>query len=142
MISSLKSFSLSWPSIYIFQRDVLSILVAYSNLYEAGIDLQNVLSFPLAPVLIPLSTVDGAIRKTGKSNLFEAAMSDLDLVSEEIMPPRTRLYTYFLDLSAAIRSLVGTMNTIGDLASRILTIYAFLYKKLVYKKLVLRWSKF
>ena len=73
----------------VFQRDVLGILVAYSNKHEAGIDLQNVLSFPLAPVSIPLSAADGAIRKTGKSKLFEAAMSDLDLVSEDTLPPPT-----------------------------------------------------
>ena len=112
----------------VFQRDVLGMLVAYSNKHEAGIDLQNVLSFPLAPVSIPLSTVDGAIRKTVKSKLFEAAMSDLDLVSEDAMPPPTRLYTYFLDLAAAIRSLVGTMNTIRDLASRIVAMVPSQYR--------------
>ena len=113
----------------VFQRDVLGILVAYSNKHEAGIDLQNVLSFPLALVSIPLSTADGAIRKKGKSKLFEAAMSDLDLVSEDTMPPPTRLYTYFLDLAAAIRSLVGTMNTIRDLASWILAMVPSQYRR-------------
>ena len=113
----------------LFQRNVLGILVAYSSKNEAGIDVRNVLSFPLAPVSIPLSTADGAIRKTGKSKLFEAAMSDLDLVSEDTMPPPTRLYTYFLDLAAAIRSLVGAMNTIRDLASRILAMVPSQYRR-------------
>eukprot|EP00794_Sanderia_malayensis_P020967 gene20967-biopygen15473 len=103
-----------------FQRDVLGILVSYSNKHEAGIDLENVFCYPLAPVSIPLSTADGSIRKTVKSKLFQAAMSDLILVSEGDLPPNTRLYTYFLDLAAAIRAVVGTVNTIRDLASRVL----------------------
>ena len=37
-----------------FQRDVLGILVSYSNKHEAGIDLENVFCYPLAPVSIPL----------------------------------------------------------------------------------------
>ncbi len=63
---------------------------------------------------------DGSIRKTVKSKLFGAAMSDLILVSENDWPPKTRLYTYFLDFAAAIRAVVGTVNTIRDLASRVL----------------------
>ena len=112
----------------VFQRDVLGMLVAYSNKHEAGIDLQNVLSFPLAPVSIPLSTLDGAIRKTAKSKLFDAAMSDLEIVSGEAMPSTTRLYTYVLDLAATIRSLVGTMSTIRDLAHRILAMVPSQYR--------------
>ena len=49
-------------------------------------------------------------------------MGDLVLLSEDAMPPPTRLYVYFLDLAAAIRSLVGTMNTIRHLASKILMV--------------------
>ena len=44
-----------------FQRDILGLLVAYSNRHEAGINLERVMSFPLAPVSIPLSTADGEI---------------------------------------------------------------------------------
>ena len=101
------------------------MLVAYSNKHEAGIDLQNV---PLAPVSIPLSTLDCAIRKTVKSKLFDAAMSDLEIVSGEAMPSTTRFYTYVLDLAATIRSLVGTMSTIRDLAHRILAMVPSQYR--------------
>ena len=57
-----------------------------------------------------------------KGKLFEAAMSDLVLVSEDAKPQPTRLYTYFLDLAAAIWSLVGITNTIRHLASKILMV--------------------
>ena len=103
-----------------FQRDILGILVAYSNKHEAGVDLETTLSFPLAPVSMPLSTADGAIRKTVKSKLYEAAMSDLSIVSPDELPPAEILNTYFLDLAAAIRSLVGPTSTIRQMATSIL----------------------
>ena len=104
-----------------FQRDVLGILVAYSNKHEVGVDLEMALSFPLAPISMPLSTPDGAIRKTDKSKLYEAAMSDLEIVNVDALPTAEKLYTYYLDLAAVIRSLTGsTSTTIRDLAARIL----------------------
>ena len=103
-----------------FQRDILGVLVAYSNKHEAGVDLERALCFPLAPISIPLSTADGAIRKTVKSKLFEAAMHDLQVVSQDELPPTAKLKTYLLDLAASIRSLVGTAGTIRELASRIM----------------------
>ena len=60
-----------------FQRDILGILVAHLYQYNSGIDIDLVLCNPLAPVSVPLSTPDGSIRKTVKSKLFKAAMSDL-----------------------------------------------------------------
>ena len=47
-----------------FQRNSLRILVACSNEYQMRVDLEKVVSYPLAPVPIPLGTPDGAIRKT------------------------------------------------------------------------------
>ena len=44
------------------------------------------------------------------------------------MPSTTRLYTYVLDLAATIRSLVGTMSTIRDLAHRILAMVPSQYR--------------
>ena len=84
------------------------MLVAYSNKHEAGVDLEKVLCFPLAPVSIPLRTPDGAIRKTVKSKLYDASMSDLSVVNFDALPPASTMRTYFVDLAAAIRSLVGT----------------------------------
>ena len=103
-----------------FQRDILGILVAYSNKHETGVDLERVLCCSLAPISIPLCTADGAIRKTVKRKLYEAAMNDLNIVSHEELPPAAKMRTYLLDLAASIRSLVGTASTIRELASRIM----------------------
>ena len=66
-----------------FQRDILGILVAHSCQYKSGIDIDVVWQYPLAPVSVPRSTPDSAIRKTVKSKLFDAAMSDLLIVPKE-----------------------------------------------------------
>ena len=92
-----------------FQRDILGILVAHSYQYNSGIDIDSVLCYPLAPVSVPLSTPDGSIRKTVKSKLFKAAMSDLFVVTDEDLPGPDRLRTYFLDLAAAVRTIVGKL---------------------------------
>mgnify|MGYP001799619528 FL=1 len=55
-----------------------------------------------------------------KSKLFDAAMSDLLIVPKENLPGQHTLYTYFLDVAAAIRSIVGRPDTIKELAARIL----------------------
>ena len=43
------------------QRDILGKLGALSHKNRIGVDLDNVLVNPLAPVCLPLSTPDGAI---------------------------------------------------------------------------------
>ena len=90
-----------------FQRDILGILVAHSYQYNSGIDIDSVLCYPLAPVSVPRSTPGGSIRKTVKSKPFKAAMSDLSLVTDEALPCPDRLRTFFLDLAAAVRTIVG-----------------------------------
>ena len=95
-----------------FQRDILGILVAHSCQYKSGIDIDVLLQYPLAPVSVPLSTPDGAICKTVKSKLFDAAMSDLLVVPKESLPGQDTLNTYFLDVAAAVRSIVGKPDTI------------------------------
>ena len=103
-----------------FQRDILGMLVAFSSKHEAGIDLEKMLCFPLAPVSIPLSTPDGAIRKTVKSKLYEASMADLTIVNYDELPPALKMKTYLLDLTAAIRTLTATGSTIREMANRIM----------------------
>ena len=65
------------------------------------------MTFPLAPVSIPLSTADGAIRKTVDSKPYDAAMSDLKILNQDDFPEKEKLTTYFLDIAAAIRSMHG-----------------------------------
>ena len=103
-----------------FQRDILGILVAHSYQYNSGIDIDSVLCYPLAPVSVSLNTPDGSIRKTVKSKLFKAAMSDLSVVTDEDLPGPNRLRTYFLDLAAAVRTIVGKPETVSELAARFL----------------------
>jgi hypothetical protein len=66
-----------------------------------------------APVSIPLSTPDGAMRKTVKRKLYDVSMSDISVVNIDALTMRT----YLIDLAAAIRSLVGTGSTIKEIAS-------------------------
>ena len=77
---------------FTFQRDILGILVNVAHSYQnnSGIDIDSVLCHPLAPVSVPLSTPDGSIRKTVKSKLFKAAMSDLSVVTDEDLPGSDR----------------------------------------------------
>ena len=51
------------------------------------VDHEEALNFPLAPVCLPLSNCDGTIRKTVKSKLYQAAMSDLTIVNPDDLPP-------------------------------------------------------
>ena len=111
-----------------FQRDILGILVAHSYQYNSGIDIDSALCYPLAPVSVPLSTPDGSIRQTVKSKLFKAAMSDLSVVTDEDLPGPDRLRTYFLDLAAAVRTIVGKPETVSELAERILVMVPRQYK--------------
>lgn len=104
-----------------FKRDTLSKLVALSHKHRIGVDLDSVLVYPLAPVCLPLSTADGAIRKTIKSKLFTTAMSDLTVIFRGSSTPRRDT-----DLSSGsccrhYRTIVGQVATIRDLASNIMT---------------------
>ncbi len=111
-----------------FQRDILGILVARSYQYNSGIDIDAVLCYPLAPVSVPLSTPDGSMRKTVKSKLFTAAMTDLRLVTKDNLPGPEKLNTYFLDVAASVRSIVGKPDTVRELAMRILDTVPSQYK--------------
>ena len=57
-------------------------------------------------------------------------MDDLTILSVEEFPSRELLKTYFLDLAAAIRSLVGNINTIRDMAMEILKTIPQQYSKI------------
>ena len=111
-----------------FQRDILGILVARSYQYNSSIYIDAVLCYPLAPVSIPLSTPDGSMKKMVKSKLFTAAMNDLHVVTKDNLPVPDKLNTYFLDVAAAVRSIVGKPDTIRELAMRILDAVPSQYK--------------
>ena len=110
------------------QRDILCKLVSLSNSNKSAIDLEAALNFPLAPVCLPLSNCDGTIRKTVKSKLYQAAMSDLTIVNPDDLPPPSELYTYFLDLAASIRVHLKGCETIRQLAWKLLSSIPCQYK--------------
>ena len=86
------------------------MLMAYSSKHEAGIHLEKVLCFPLAPVSILLSTPNGAISRKVKSKLYKASMTDLTIVNYNELPPMSKMNTYLLDFATAIRTLTATFN--------------------------------
>ena len=57
-------------------------------------------------------------------------MNDLKILSVEEFASRELLKTYFLDLAAAIRSLVGNINTNRDMAMEILKTIPQQYSKI------------
>ena len=68
--------------------------------------------FLAAPVSLPLSHYDGAIRKTVKLKLFDTAMHDLTVIKPEDLPSAEELSVYFLDLAAEIRLHVKNCDSI------------------------------
>ena len=103
-----------------YQRDIMGILVSQSYTSKAGVDIEKVLAFPLAPVSIPLCTSDGQIRKTSKSKLYNVAMKELTILDITTLSSTPRFETYFLDLVATIRTMSNTMGgTIRQLAWKI-----------------------
>ena len=85
-------------------KEILGMRVAFSNKHETSIDLERVISYPLAPMSILLSTPDGAIRETVQSKLIEMALADLAVLRPDHMPPPNQITFYFLDPVAYIRS--------------------------------------
>ena len=55
-------------------------------------------------------------------------MSDLSVVMDEDFPGPDRLRTYFLDLAAAVRTIVEKPETVRELAARILVMVSRQYK--------------
>ena len=50
------------------QRDILGKLVSISSTNKSVIDIEGALSYPLAPISMPLSNSDGIIRKYSSCN--------------------------------------------------------------------------
>ena len=101
------------------QRDTLAKLVSLSNKHKSPTDIDAALSYPLAPVSLPLCNAGRSIRKTKKSCLFKVAISDLKILNTEDVPHEQKLSTYFLDLAAAIRTQTRDCVTISQLARKL-----------------------
>ena len=103
------------------QRDILGRLVSLSSQHEAPLDIEAAMTYPLAPISLTLCNSDGSIRKANKSSLYQAAMTELSILSPEDLPPKEDLSTYFLDLAATIRTQLKECETIKQLAWRIVS---------------------
>ena len=100
------------------ERNILGMLLAESNKNNFVIDINKALCYPLSPVSAPLSTEDGCRRKTAKSALFEAAVSDIG--EANICHANSICDTYIIDLAAFIRTVISQCSTIRDIAKKIL----------------------
>ena len=62
------------------QRDIVRKLVRSQFDTDSCINIENLFTYVLGPVSLALSYLDGTIRRTFKSKLYEAAMHDLSIV--------------------------------------------------------------
>ena len=111
------------------QRDILGILISLSYKCQQPIDIDRAMTYSLAPVPPSLCTHDGALRKTVKSNLFNATMNDLKVVSSADLP--SPLDTYLLDVIAAIRTSSSSRCTIREFSWKLLKSIPTQYNKVV-----------
>ena len=100
------------------QRDVLGFLLAKSQEYESGIDIDEALKYPLSPVPLAIAHADGEKRKTNKSDLYKHAVNPSLSSAARANVDGSRIY--ILDLAALLRSTVKIPNTFEDLAMQIL----------------------
>ena len=100
-------------------RDVLGTLLAISNKENKLVDINKALGpFPCSTVCAPLSTNDGANRKTSKSAMYKCALDDLQQIHPDDIPPDCDVY--LIDLSAYVRTIVSLCRTVRDLATHLL----------------------
>ena len=112
------------------QRDILGLLVCSSYQSNKVVNVSKAMTYPLSPVSLPLCTPDGVIRKTVKSKLLDAALSDLRIVNIQDLPPPNDLNTYFLDVIAVIRSSICINGSIRNFAWRMITSVPSQYTKI------------
>ena len=99
------------------QRDILGALVANSHEGDSPVDLDKALSYPLAPVSLPLASADGNRRKTNKSKLYDVIEPTCPKTPVSHDKPKKYL---IYDLAAVLRSKLSTPNTFRELAIQLL----------------------
>ena len=70
------------------------------------INVENLFVYPLGPASLALSCLDGTIRKTCKSKLYEAARYDLSIVDQNKLPAKIVMNIYFLDFAPCVRTML------------------------------------
>ena len=99
------------------QKDVLGLLAAKSHECKSVIDIQKSLTYPLAPVSLPLASADGAMRKTNKSSLYDALHGITD--HNQVLETFSGEKVYIMDLAATLRSVTKLPRTFGELAEKL-----------------------
>ena len=90
------------------QRDILGALVANSHEGDCPVDLDKALSYPLAPVSLPLASAVGNRRKTNKSELYDV----IEPTCRKTPAFRDELTKYLIyHLVALLRSKLSTPTT-------------------------------
>lgn len=82
-----------------------------------AVNIKNVLSFLFASVSIPLASVNGAIQKTIKSNLYRAidSLSDHTISLESFTGVSYCQLVSFIDIFATLREVKNVPKTFKDL---------------------------
>ena len=83
------------------KRDILGLLAAKSQQYDAAINIDKALCYPVASVPLAMATCDGARRKTAKSKLLTAALKSL-IENDAEIPQKPENKIFILDLAANI----------------------------------------
>ena len=99
------------------QRDVLGLLLAKSQEFDAAIHMEKALKFPLSPVPLALAHADGERRKTNKSSLYDHALASSQ--SNVVSSSECGKKAYVLDLAAQLRCMVKVPDTFEKLAMKI-----------------------
>ena len=84
-------------------RDILGRLLTVTHKTKVAVNLEKAITYPLSPSPPSLTFPDGSPRKSIKSKLFDAALSNITTVSSNELPSKQILHVYFIDLIAMIR---------------------------------------
>ena len=84
-------------------RDILRRLLTVAHKTKVAVNLEKAITYPLSPSPPSLTFPDGSPRKSIKSKLFDAALSNITTVSSNELPSKQILHVYFIDLIAMIR---------------------------------------
>ena len=101
-------------------RGILGRLLTVTHKMKAAVNLEKAITYPLSSFPPSLTFPDGSPRKSVKSKLFDAALSNLSTVNTNELPCKQNLHVYFIDLIAMIRVLPKANETIRSFTWKLL----------------------
>ena len=102
-------------------RDILGRLLTVTHKTKVAVNLEKAITYPLSPSPPSLTFPDGSPRKSIKSKLFDAALSNITTVSSNELPSKQILHVYFIDLIAMIRIIPKSNETIRSFTWKLLS---------------------